>query len=241
MTEITAIGFDIDGTLYPPFALYGRLIPFTAFNLPLMTAFQKTRKVLHAEAAAAMDFGLDYPIKVSKEGGFYKKQAALLAKFQKKFKYSAKDDIEMLIYEDWTWLFRKIKPYPHVFETITALKYSGYKLGILSDFPVREKLIHMGLGAFWDASLSSEEVGALKPHPIGFLALAEALGTPPEKILYVGNSYQFDVCGAAAAGMKTALRVNPLQRRKRFSPVQPDLLFSDYRELAAALGSSCPG
>jgi putative hydrolase of the HAD superfamily len=218
---ITAIGFDIDGTLYPPLALYGRLLPFTAAHLPLMLAFQKTRAVMH-----------DEPVP---EGAFYERQAAVLAGFLGIAPAHAERIIEEKIYRNWTEIFKRIRPYPHVAETVTAFKDAGYKLGVLSDFPIREKLANMGLSGCWDAEVSSEETGAVKPCRSGFLALADKLSVPPENILYVGNSYRFDVEGAAATGMKTALRVHPLRKTRRFPGVRPDIVFSHYDELRRAV------
>jgi putative hydrolase of the HAD superfamily len=234
MTNITAAGFDIDGTLYPPFALYGRLIPFTALHLPLMLAFKKTRDILHARAAAEIGGG---GVKDRGEygGEFYRTQARLLADFLHTSEEHAASLIENQIYRDWTARFKNIRPYPYAAETVSALKTAGFKLGILSDFPIREKLIHLGLAGFWDTELCAETEGALKPSGRGFLALARALDTPPQQILYVGNSYHFDIEGAAAAGMKTALRASSWQKKRRFSTVQPDIVFSDYRELKRIL------
>jgi putative hydrolase of the HAD superfamily len=217
MNTITAVGFDIDGTLYPPAAFYWRLVPFTAVHFPLMLAFHKVRAVMHGESGEA--------------GAFYRKQAAVLAGLLKIDPACAEQIIDEKIYQNWTALFKKIKPYPHVAETLRRLKAAGYKLGVLSDFPVREKLVNMKLSGYWDAEISSEETGAVKPASAGFFALAEKLQTPPENILYVGNSYRFDVKGAAAVGMKTALRVHPLQRNRLFSGVKPDIVFSSYRDL----------
>ncbi|MDR1469072.1 MAG: HAD family hydrolase [Spirochaetaceae bacterium] len=218
---ITAIGFDIDGTLYPPLALYGRLIPFTVAHIPLMLAFRKTRAVMHDEPVS--------------EGAFYRKQAAVFAGLLNIDASRAEYIIEENIYQKWTEIFKRVKPYPCVAETLHAFKDAGYKLGVLSDFPIREKLVNMRLDGYWDAEISSEETGAVKPAASGFLALAEKLATPPENILYVGNSYRFDVEGAAAAGMKTALRVHPLRKTRRFSGVHPDIVFSHYRELQQAV------
>lgn len=221
MNAITAIGFDIDGTLYPPLALYGRLVPFTAAHIPLMLAFRKTRAVMHDEPAC--------------EGAFYGKQAAVLAGFLNIDASSAEHIIEEKIYRNWAEIFKRVRSYPHVAETLRTFKDAGYKLGVLSDFPIREKLVNMRLDGYWDAQISSEETGAVKPHNSGFLALAKKLETPPENILYVGNSYRFDVEGAAAVGMKTALRVHPLCKPRRFSGVRPDIVFSHYRELSHVL------
>jgi putative hydrolase of the HAD superfamily len=228
LNTITAIGFDIDGTLYPPFALYRRLIPFTAAHIPLMLAFQKTRIIMHREPEAAG------------EKGFYRKQAAVLAGLLRIDAARAEDIIEEKIYRHWTTLFKRITPYPEAAETLRVLHEAGYKLGALSDFPIREKLVNMRLDGFWDAEVSSEEAGALKPHTAGFLALAEQLKTPPQQILYVGNSYHFDVVGAAAAGMRTALRVHPLRKNRRFPGTRPDIVFSHYRALREELLSTCP-
>jgi putative hydrolase of the HAD superfamily len=215
---ITAVGFDIDGTLYPPLALYGRLIPFTAAHIPLMLAFRKTRSIMHR---APPEPGTS----------FYRKQAAVLAGLLNIDAVHAEKIIEEKIYQNWTGIFTRIDPYPYVVETLRTLKKAGYKLGVLSDFPIREKLDNMKLDGYWEAGVSSEETGAVKPAAAGFLALAEKLQTPPEDILYVGNSYRFDVQGAAAAGMKTALRVSPLCKNRRFSGVRPGIVFSDYRAL----------
>jgi putative hydrolase of the HAD superfamily len=217
VSAITAVGFDIDGTLYPPAALFWRLVPFTAAHISLMLAFKRTRAVMHGESGEA--------------GTFYRKQAEVLASLLKIDPVVAEHVIEEKIYRNWNGLFKAIKPFPYVAETLRRLKEAGYKLGALSDFPVREKLVNMNLSGCWDAEISSEEVGALKPAAAGFFALAEKLQTPPENILYVGNSYRFDVEGAAAAGMKTALRIPSLRKTRRFSGVKPDIIFSSYRDL----------
>ena len=50
----------------------------------------------------------------------------------------------------------------------------------------------------------SEEVGVMKPHPALFAHAAEAAATPPEKILYIGDSLTSDVEGARGAGWHAA-------------------------------------
>ena len=48
-TEIRAVAFDIDGTLYPDFRLYWRLPAYFLKNLRFFLAFQRVRKRLHTE------------------------------------------------------------------------------------------------------------------------------------------------------------------------------------------------
>jgi len=79
--------------------------------------------------------------------------------------------------------------------------------------------------------MGSEETGALKPSPVPFLALADALGVSPDRMLYVGNSVSSDVQGASAVGMKTACVVHPLALTAGYRIPGADISFSSYRKL----------
>jgi putative hydrolase of the HAD superfamily len=102
----------------------------------------------------------------------------------------------------------------------------GYALGVLSDFPVGDKLAHLNLPQIWNCVISSEETGYLKPQPEPFLFLASSLGTTPDRVLYVGNNYTYDILGASKVGMKTA----HLARDADIDTVA-DIVFNDYRTL----------
>ena len=81
----------------------------------------------------------------------------------------------------------------------------GLRVGVVSDSPfTREKLAALGLGAGWDAIVSADEAGALKPNPEPFLRIARLLQVAPGEVLFVGNSYPRDVVGAHRAGMRAA-------------------------------------
>jgi putative hydrolase of the HAD superfamily len=122
-------------------------------------------------------------------------------------------------------------------ETLCAFKAAGIKLGLLSDFPAEEKLKNLGIPGLWDTVLCSEVIGELKPDPLPFGELARRMGFPPEKILYVGNSFPYDVAGAKRAGMGAAWiksgRKNPALKAGREAAGQPgaDFVFFDYRQL----------
>jgi putative hydrolase of the HAD superfamily len=161
---------------------------------------------------------------------FYHHQANVTAGLLRAPVDHTKEKIERLMYRGWEPIFKTIKPFPYAVKTLAALGKAGYKIGLLSDFPPEIKLEHMGLSGFWDAVLCSERFGAIKPHPRPFLELAGALSLPPEKILYVGNSFQYDVAGAHRAGMKTAWIKGPFARKGK-NQSEPDFTFSDYRQL----------
>lgn len=209
-----AVAFDIDGTLYPNYRFYIRVAPFAVCHLRLMLALGRVRKELRT---------LSIP---PGTGSFYREQGRLLAREMGMTPEAAIQFIEQKIYRGWEPIFARVKPYAHLKETLAALKTGGLKLGVLSDFPAVSKLSYLGLSPYWDVVLCSEEVGNLKPAPEPFQMLARHLGCEPAEILYVGNSYGYDVQGARAAGFGTAIITPPWKR-------VPDagFAFSDYRKL----------
>jgi putative hydrolase of the HAD superfamily len=213
--DIDGVAFDLDGTLYPNYRFYIRLLPFIFKEQKLLRAMGKARNLLR---------------KFFSHGGFYERQARIMAEILKSDPGSVHERIERLVYRGWEPIFRNVKLYPHVKETLLALREGGLKLGLLSDFPPELKLKNLGLGDFWDTVLCSESVGRLKPDPAPFLALAESMGIKPERILYVGNSVTYDIIGAKQVGMKAAL-VSSFFRKNRRRSGSADIVFSDYRQL----------
>jgi putative hydrolase of the HAD superfamily len=219
--EIAAVAFDVDGTLYPDYRFFLRALPQAFFHPRLLAAFAMARKRIRM-----MD---------ADENSFYDLQARLCAEILGESKNI--DNIRALIskhiYSAWEKLFNGVKIYNHVKECIGSFREHGIKLAVLSDFPLGVKLNSLRLGGLWDVELCSEELGALKPHPLPFRRLAESLALPPQRILYVGNSPAYDVIGARNAGMMAALRRSPLRLKLRIpDPVRGSVFtFSDYRQL----------
>jgi putative hydrolase of the HAD superfamily len=219
--NIKGVAFDLDGTLYPNYRVNIRLVPFILKEWCLISAFGRARKIIRKEQA----------VSAPPQAGFYDYQAAIAAKLLDVPTEVLKEKIDRLIYRGWEPMFKNIKLFKGVIETLTALKNAKYKLGLLSDFPPETKLEYLNLTGRWDAVLCSERCGALKPHPKPFIELAAAMALPPEKILYVGNNRSYDVAGSASAGMKTAWIKNPLFPGCGFKKPKPDFSFSNYRQL----------
>ncbi len=228
--DLDAVAFDIDGTLYPDLSLHARILPFIAGNLKLMLAFGAARSEIRR-------WQEEHPGEGHED--FFAWQAELFAKRALISPEAARKKLDTLIYSGWRPVFGRVRPYPGVGECFDALKGSGLKLGILSDFLPSQKGDVWGLAPKCDAVLGSEETGALKPSPIPFRALAQALGTEPERVLYVGNSLRSDVRGASLAGMKTACIVpfpidflrNRLGLALGAVAREADISFSSYRQL----------
>jgi len=222
ISGIDAVAFDIDGTLYPNSALYWRMIPFLVTNIRFMIAFGEVRREIRRWQEA-------HPGEAHAD--FFTWQASLMADRLGEPGDTMKKTIREQIYAGWQPFFAKVRPFPHVRECFTAFREAGLKLGILSDFLPSQKGSIWGLAPLCDVVMGSEETGALKPSPVPFLALADAFGVQPERILYVGNSVSSDVVGASAVGMKTACIIHPLALIVRRRIPGADISFSSYRKL----------
>jgi len=99
--------------------------------------------------------------------------------------------------------------YPDAVPALQHLRGRGVRIGVLTDVPygMPRRFVERDLGPiapYVDVSLTSVEVGRRKPHPSGYLALAERLGVVPSRMAYVGNEEK-DVVGANSAGMISVL------------------------------------
>ncbi len=134
---------------------------------------------------------------------FHKTQAELLSERLAIPYQKARQLIEYHIYQNLKLKFKGIKAFPYLKDNLDGLKKEGFKLAVLSDFPVDSKINYLGMGGFWDCTFCSEQCNYLKPNPEPFLKIADLLVLPPHKILYIGDRYDYDIIGAHHVGMKT--------------------------------------
>ncbi|MBQ5537719.1 MULTISPECIES: HAD family hydrolase [Treponema] len=223
LKDIKVIAFDIDGTLYPDYRLYRKLVFYVLRHAKFYMHFLAVRKILHRTAPLS---------------DFYEYQGRLLAEELGCSVDEARFKIDSIVYKGLTPYLERTKPFSHVEECFSKIKEAGYRIALLSDFPPSQKGDTWGLLKYCDVVLGSEESGALKPskYPFGILSLK--MNVRPEEILYVGNSIKYDVCGSKNAGMKSALimsRAEIFFRRlfgkpSRAEDIGTDILFSDYRQ-----------
>jgi len=98
--------------------------------------------------------------------------------------------------------------YSDTLPTLRDLKRHGVRVGVLTDAPygMPRRFVERDLApmtAYVDQALTSVEVGHRKPHPSGYLALAERLGVAPPNMAYIGN--EKDIVGANEEGMFSVL------------------------------------
>lgn len=93
---------------------------------------------------------------------------------------------------------------------LKELKARGLRTGLLSNthWPrdLHERwLAEAGLLEHLDARVYTSDLTHMKPHPIAFLTLLDAVGVAPENAVFVGDRPRDDIAGAHAVGMRTVL------------------------------------
>jgi putative hydrolase of the HAD superfamily len=120
--------------------------------------------------------------------------------------------------------------YEDALPALAELREHGLRIGLVSNGSrdLDEFVAHHGLDA--DCVVGSRAFGRTKPHPDIFLHALSLLGVRAEEAAMVGDSYEDDIEGARALGMRAFL----LDRDGRWLD-EPDRL-PDLFALPAALG-----
>jgi putative hydrolase of the HAD superfamily len=179
-----AILFDLDDTLYDLRSYWrGRLR--LALELALPGASQPDRDALAQAAQTERIYIAQLPDFLRRQGVA---DEALIAAAHEGF------------HREW---FEQMALYEDALRTLQALR-PRYRLGLITNGPSatqRRKIERFELANYLDVLIVSEEAGVAKPDPAIFgLALAQ-LGVGPAEALFVGDSPEYDLHGAAAAGM----------------------------------------
>ncbi|MFQ5700247.1 MAG: HAD-IA family hydrolase [Acidobacteriota bacterium] len=103
--------------------------------------------------------------------------------------------------------------YPETRAVLTALKQTGYRLGIISNWDSRlpALLAALGLAEFFDCLVHSAGVRREKPHPAIFARAVEQMGVEASRCVHIGDRLDEDYVGARAFGLDALL----LARRGR--------------------------
>ena len=131
-------------------------------------------------------------------------------------------------------------PHPDAARVLSEAKDAGYRLGLISNTGMtpgstfRVYMDQVGILDYFHVLTFSDEVRLAKPSRQIFLETAEALGTPKEHIIHVGDHLLNDVLGAKRAGMKTIwIEIHSGQQPK--VDVQPDLTVSSLGQVSAGI------
>ena len=100
-----------------------------------------------------------------------------------------------------------VRLYPEVKGVLDALQRKSYHLGIVSNWSwdLPDFCRQVGIREYFAVILPSARAGCSKPNPRIFHQALEKLKVPPQRAVYIGDSYEFDVVGARAAGLEAIL------------------------------------
>lgn len=178
------IGFDLDGTLIntlPDLTLVVNSM-FLEHGFPTVTQ-QQVLSWVGKGADIFFQNAIAYTGKVFDAA----KQVSMRASFDKFYA---------------TYVCEESTLYPHVKETLEALKAEGFTLVVITNKPT--KLVEPVLSAFGIYHLFSETLGGqslpkIKPNPDPMWFICEKFGIQPSELLFVGDS-ENDVIASTKAG-----------------------------------------
>ena len=123
-----------------------------------------------------------------------------------------------------------VRLYDGVEELLSWLR-PGLRLGMITNGSTEmqwEKIDQLGLRDRFDEILVAGDLGIYKPDARIFHRLAEGLGVSPEETLFVGDSFESDVVGAAEAGMRTAWIRPPYEAHRAPEVIERTGIRPDY-------------
>jgi len=95
--------------------------------------------------------------------------------------------------------------YEDALPVLDELRKRGLKIGLVTNGQrdLDEFVAHHALDV--DAKVASKAHGRIKPHPSIFVAVLADLGVTPDEVVMVGDSYEDDIEGARALGIRAIL------------------------------------
>lgn len=106
-----------------------------------------------------------------------------------------------------------LPPYPDVAESLGRLRTAGFRVAALTNSPPASALPLLeqcGLAERFECILSVDEMGRFKPAAEPYEMAARKLGTTTLGLCMVA-AHDWDICGAANAGCRTAFVARPGQ------------------------------
>ena len=218
--NIRLVVFDVDGTLYRQRPLRLRMARDLLFHtllkrdmnvIAVLAKYRRIRERLADEEVA--DF----------ERVLIAETAAATA--------NSPDRVRAIITE---WIEQKPLPYlaacryPGLPQLCAGLRRKGKSIGILSDYPAKEKLGALGLAANFVVFAGDEGIGRLKPHPRGLEVLIAAAGVKAPATMVIGDRVDRDGIVARRAGARALIRSpKPIEGWQTFARFD-DALFASF-------------
>jgi phosphoglycolate phosphatase len=124
-------------------------------------------------------------------------------------------------------------PYPHVLETLQALKEKGYTLTIVTNKPVefvQPILKELGFEGCIEYYLGGNSLERKKPDPLPLQHLCRELDIDIDECVMVGDSKN-DILAANACGMQSIGVTYGYNYGEDISVYKPDVIVDDFAEI----------
>ena len=116
---------------------------------------------------------------------------------------------EVLQYEHALFSRNNATLYKDVLPTLDRLQQMNLKMGIISnwDTPLHAMVEELGLAPYFEVIVASHDqrVRSAKPDAAIFEYALNAVGVSPEEAVHVGDSFEADIMGAHATGIRAIL------------------------------------
>lgn len=129
-----------------------------------------------------------------------------------------------------------IRAFPHVAETLEALKGAGKKLAVVTSrrrFSLEKILQFTDTAGYFDVLVTPEDTIRHKPDAEPALKAISLLGAEKTGTVFIGDAH-YDICSGASAGIDTVF-VNWSHAGIASLPVSPTWVIDSMRELTAGL------
>ena len=187
INTIRALGWDLDGTLYPPSQALNKLIQkrqYQAVSEKMRWSIQRT-------------------------GSEYEKRYINLGSHTKTMSSFGIDGISFFtsVWDtiDLSRFIHRDERIIRLFEAFTMRRHFLISNSNRLD-QIKKKLLLIGLEPeIFEVIVQTEDLGEVKPDPAPFLFALEKLQLPPEQTLFIGDRVNTDVLGAKGVGLRTVL------------------------------------
>jgi HAD superfamily hydrolase (TIGR01509 family) len=147
---------------------------------------------------------------------------------------------EVLLAFDWGTV-PDVTLFDDTIPVLDILRQQGYKIGLVTNsmMPMWMRDIELqeyGILDYFDARVTSGDVGHMKPHPAIYERVLELLEVEVETAVFVGDRPANDIAGANAVGL-TSVWMNPPHVDYELGDVIPDYEITTLQELLPILAA----
>jgi len=187
--SITAISWDVDGTLYSLPAM-ASVLAWLSIKYVLSTGVRRTT----AECRVLREF--------RKRMSGIRAAGGVLPSNGSRKATSSQLSIERRWYGE---AIRRVGVRKGLREALDNFRKAGLIQVVVSDYECSYKLSALELEDVFDGVFSGETIGYVKPSPKLFIAVAQELRIKPEQLLHIGDRRDRDGIAAAEAGCKVLI------------------------------------